>query len=50
MIIMMMNSIINRIAKIFLGLTNSDTVLNDLKRLAYIFLITTYDTALSSCI
>ena len=45
---MMMNSVTNTIPNTFLGLTNSNTVLNDLKRLAYVFLITTYEVASSS--
>lgn len=48
MIIMMMNSIINTIDGIVLRLTNSNTVLNDLKQLAYIFFIITYKAAPSS--
>lgn len=45
---MMMNSIINTTPNTFLGLTKSNSVLNDLKRLAYVFLITTSEVASSS--
>lgn len=46
---MMMNSIINTISNTVLGLTNSNAMVNGLKRLFYIFFITANEVVPSSC-